>query len=130
MINNIYSTDTAFRNVAKELRCPTCSGLSVLDSDAEFSTTMKNIIKQKISNGLGKDAILKYFKERYGTWILRSPPKEGLGLVAWITPILIVSTMILFLLYLLTRERKHVRVMTPCSREEALTDMNNRLKCL
>lgn len=78
-----------FLDVAKELRCPTCTGLSVLESDATFSVQIKDIVKEQVQGGKSKDEILQYFTERYGPWILRAPPKQGFNLLAWALPIAI-----------------------------------------
>lgn len=79
--------DDLFRNVANELRCPTCKGLSVLDSDAKFSVQIKDEVKLQLSQGKSKIEILAFFSERYGPWILRVPPKEGVSALAWWFPI-------------------------------------------
>jgi cytochrome c-type biogenesis protein CcmH/NrfF len=77
----------SFRDVAKELRCPTCTGLSVLESDAAFSVQIKDIVREQVEAGKSKDEILKYFTARFGPWILRSPPVSGFNLWAWGVPI-------------------------------------------
>ena len=73
-----YSADEGFRDnkeffkdVAGELRCPTCTGLSVLDSDASFSVQIKDQVDEQIKEGKSKDEILSFFVERYGPWILK-----------------------------------------------------------
>jgi cytochrome c-type biogenesis protein CcmH len=76
-----------YRDVASDLRCPTCTGLSVLESDARFAVQIKDIVKEKVQAGESKEQILKYFTERYGPWILRAPPKTGFNLIAWALPI-------------------------------------------
>ena len=75
-----------FRDVASDLRCPTCTGLSVLDSDAPFSVQIKNEVKEQLAAGKGKSEILRFFTDRYGPWILREPPKDGINLWAWLIP--------------------------------------------
>ena len=37
----VDAKEELYREVAGELRCPTCTGLSVLDSDAPFSVQIK-----------------------------------------------------------------------------------------
>lgn len=76
----------SFRDVAKELRCPTCTGLSVLESDAAFSVQIKDIVREQVEAGKSKEEILKYFTARFGPWILRSPPVSGFNLWAWGVP--------------------------------------------
>src|SRR5689334_3500058 len=81
--------DPYFRDVAKELRCPTCTGLSVLESDASFSVQIKDQVKEQIGLGKNKEQIVSYFVDRYGPWILREPPKQGFNLLAWLVPSLL-----------------------------------------
>ena len=40
-----------FRKLSNELRCPTCQGLSVQDSEAGFSKSIKNKIIELIKEG-------------------------------------------------------------------------------
>ena len=78
-----------FKDVAGGLRCPTCTGLSVLDSDAKFSVQIKDEVKEQLEKGKNKEQILEFFTERYGPWILREPPSEGVNMLAWAIPILL-----------------------------------------
>lgn len=100
------SKQDMFKDVANELRCPTCTGLSVLDSDAPFSVQIKDLVQEKVNEGATKSEILDFFTERYGPWILRSPPKEGLNLIAWLVPVLLLCLGPLFLWLFVWRKRK------------------------
>ena len=75
-----------FIKLSDELRCPTCQGLSVKDSDAGFSNSIKDKIRELMKDGKSDKEILAYFVERYGEWILRAPTKSGFNLVLWILP--------------------------------------------
>ncbi len=75
-----------FRKLSDELRCPTCQGLSVKDSDAGFSNSIKDKIRELMKDGKSDKEILAYFVKRYGEWILRAPTKSGFNLVLWILP--------------------------------------------
>jgi len=76
-----------FHEVSKDLRCPTCTGLSILESDAGFSLQMKSAVAEQVKQGQSKENILKFFTERYGVWILREPPKQGFHILAWLLPL-------------------------------------------
>ena len=78
--------ETRFRKLSNELRCPTCQGLSVKDSEAGFSNSIKDKIHELMKLGKTDKEIKEYFIERYGEWILRAPPKKGFNLVLWILP--------------------------------------------
>ena len=75
-----------FRELSNELRCPTCQGLSVKDSEAGFSNSIKDKIRELMKHKKSDKEIREYFIERYGEWILRAPPKQGFNLVLWILP--------------------------------------------
>ena len=75
-----------FRKLSDELRCPTCQGLSVQDSDAGFSNSIKHKIRELMKRGKTDKEIKEFFVERYGEWLLRAPPKKGFNLVLWILP--------------------------------------------
>ncbi len=79
--------EALYRDVANNLRCPTCVGVSVLDSEAGFSVQIKDAVRRQVSEGKAPSEITAFFVERYGPWILRSPPKEGFDLIAWLVPI-------------------------------------------
>ena len=78
--------EARFRKLSNELRCPTCQGLSVKDSEAGFSNSIKDKIRELIKHKKTDKEIRGYFIERYGEWILRAPPKKGFNLVLWILP--------------------------------------------
>ncbi len=78
--------EARFRKLSNELRCPTCQGLSVKDSEAGFSNSIKDKIHELMKLGKTDKEIKEYFIERYGEWILRAPPKKGFNLVLWILP--------------------------------------------
>jgi cytochrome c-type biogenesis protein CcmH/NrfF len=110
-----------FRKAANELRCPTCTGLSVLDSDAGFSVQIKNMVKEKIREGKSYDEILKFFTERYGVWILRRPPAEGFNAMVWFVPI---GILVLgpFLLWIFVWSRRKVVVTDGVRPSSAILD--------
>jgi cytochrome c-type biogenesis protein CcmH len=127
-------TSEDFREVASGLRCPTCTGLSVLDSDAPFSVQIKNEVKEQMAVGKKKSEILQFFTERYGPWILREPPKQGINLWAWIIPtgILLLGPV---LIWYLVWNRGHTSQKSsieedyePMPLEEIITTMNRRLE--
>ena len=72
-----------YKDISGDLRCPTCTGLSILQSDAQFSIQMKEAVREQVELGKSKDEVMEFFTERYGLWILREPPSTGMHLFAW-----------------------------------------------
>jgi len=116
-----------FRDISKDLRCPTCTGLSIMESDAQFSIQMKTAVKEQVLAGKSKAEVLSFFTERYGLWILREPPKKGFHLIAWALPL---SSMILgpLLLWFFVWRRRIVatsKVIRPTA--EILSEMERMI---
>jgi cytochrome c-type biogenesis protein CcmH len=122
--------DINFREVAKDLRCPTCTGLSVLESDASFSVQIKDQVHEQMKLGKSKDEILKYFVERYGPWILREPPKEGFNLLAWGVPITLLIGGPILIWLLVWRRRVQFNAHGVRSTEALIQEMHDRLQAM
>ena len=84
--------DRGVREISDGLRCPTCQGISVNDSEAAFSRQIRDKVRRMLQEGQNGEQIRAYFVSRYGEWILRAPKKEGLGLVLWVLPGLLILT--------------------------------------
>ena len=74
------------REIALQLRCPVCQGLSVGDSPSELAQEMRHLVREQLRQGKTPPEVLDYFVQRYGEWILLAPPKRGFNLIIWITP--------------------------------------------
>jgi cytochrome c-type biogenesis protein CcmH len=74
------------RDIALQLRCPVCQGLSVGDSPSELANEMRTLVREQLQQGKTSAEVLDYFVQRYGEWILLAPPKHGFNLVLWVLP--------------------------------------------
>jgi cytochrome c-type biogenesis protein CcmH len=79
-------SEDAVHDVATQLRCVVCQSLSVADSPSETAHQMKAIIRERLAAGESPEQVKAYFVEKYGTWILLSPPRQGFNLLVWIVP--------------------------------------------
>jgi cytochrome c-type biogenesis protein CcmH/NrfF len=50
---------------------------------------MRAEVKQKLADGVGKEAILAGFVDRFGLIVLSAPPTSGFHLTAWIMPFVV-----------------------------------------
>ena len=74
------------QEVASQLRCVVCQSLSVADSPSETANQMRAIIRERLASGDNPEQVRAYFVEKYGDWILLSPPKSGFTLLVWVVP--------------------------------------------
>ena len=75
--------------ITKNLRCLICQGQSVYDSDSEFATSLKLVIKNKIDEGLSEDQIYNFLTKKYGEWILYDPQFNKNTYLLWFLPLLL-----------------------------------------
>lgn len=80
--------DRQVREVASQLRCPVCQGLSLQDSPSELAQEMRDVIRTRLESGETVDQVLAYFESGYGEWILMEPKAEGFNLAVYLLPVL------------------------------------------
>lgn len=76
-------------DVASNLRCPVCQGLSILDSPSELAQDMKRVVRDQVVAGRTRAEIESFFVQRYGEWVLLKPPARGANLTVWLGPFLL-----------------------------------------
>lgn len=80
--------DAVTRELASQLRCPVCQGLSIQDSPTEMAEDMKLLIREQLAEGRSAEEVKTYFIGRYGEWVLLEPKAQGLNLAVYILPAL------------------------------------------
>jgi cytochrome c-type biogenesis protein CcmH len=78
--------ENTVREIGAQLRCVVCQSLSVADSPSETANQMREIIRERLAAGQTPEQIKAYFVDKYGLWILLSPPKQGFSLLVWVVP--------------------------------------------
>lgn len=82
------SLDRRTREVASQLRCPVCQGLSINDSPAELAVEMKGVVREQLAAGKSPDEVRAYFVDKYGTWVLLEPEARGFNTLVYALPVL------------------------------------------
>lgn len=79
------------RHLSLELRCLVCQNQSIDDSDAPFAQDLRRLIRRDIVAGKSDDDIKDFLRQRYGDYVLLSPPLTGSTYLLWITPFAILA---------------------------------------
>ena len=82
------SLDRRTREVASQLRCPVCQGLSINDSPAELAVEMKGVVREQLAAGKSPEEVRAYFIDKYGTWVLLEPEPRGFNALVYALPVL------------------------------------------
>ena len=73
--------------VAETIRCPTCNGLSIHDSPSVLADGSRQIVEEQLQQGRSPDEVRAYFVSRYGPSAVLTPDTGGVGLLAWLLPV-------------------------------------------
>src|SRR3989442_11270566 len=82
--------------IATELRCPVCQGLSVKDSTSETARQMRDLVAQRVREGKTNAEIEAEFRAAYGDWILLSPPVASWSGLVWLVPVVTLAAGLVF----------------------------------
>lgn len=77
------------RELSAQLRCMVCQNQSIDDSDAPLAKDLRVLVRERLKAGDSDSAIMKYLTERYGDFILLSPPFKAHTLLLWTAPLLV-----------------------------------------
>ena len=121
-------SEDAVRIVASQLRCVVCQSLSVADSPSETAHQMREIIRQRLTAGETPEQVKAYFVEKYGLWILLSPPRQGFSALVWVVPFVALLTGLVLVVIAVRRwsRRSPVAVAPPPPVDEATRERISR----
>jgi len=73
-------------DIAVQLRCPVCQGLSAADSTSPAALAMQKRVRELVAAGYDEQQIKDFFVDRYGEWLLLEPSGNGLNKALWLLP--------------------------------------------
>ena len=90
----VGTTDTGARTeeervdaIASSVRCPTCRGQSVADSDAIAAENVRREITRRVGEGESDDEIRDALAARFGEGIILTPSRSGVTGLVWVLPV-------------------------------------------
>lgn len=79
----------AAHDLTARMRCPVCQGLSIADSTTPAARAIAARVEALLAAGYSEGQVLTYFEASYGEFIRLAPKPEGLNLVVWVLPVLV-----------------------------------------
>jgi cytochrome c-type biogenesis protein CcmH len=77
------------QSLEARLKCPSCEGLSVAESNSPSSLAVRQEVKRGVAAGESDQAIIAGLQARYGSAVLLTPPAGGLSILLWAIPVLL-----------------------------------------
>ncbi len=114
--------------LASQIRCPTCQGLSVGESDSPLARSSRDEIVRQVDEGRTDQQIRDYFVSRYGNDALMKTTSKGIGAVLWTLPGALGLLAVVGAAFALRRWRqtKSAVDLTDADRELVATAMRSR----
>lgn len=81
------TTAERVRSIAESIKCPTCQGQSVADSNATAARSIRTEIARRLEEGQTDDEIRSYIASLYGEEALLNPPRSGVAGLVWFLPV-------------------------------------------
>ena len=78
------------REIAKNLRCPVCQGEAIDESQAPLAADLRKLVRTRLVAGDTDAQTLAYIQDRYGDYVLMSPPMSLKTLLLWLSPLLVI----------------------------------------
>jgi cytochrome c-type biogenesis protein CcmH len=101
--------------IARDVRCPSCSGLSVAESDAPTAVAVRQLITDRVRAGRSDGSIEAELVRSYGSGILLRPPASGVGAVVWVAPALAGAAGVIAMVVVFGRRRRRAGPEAPVS---------------
>jgi cytochrome c-type biogenesis protein CcmH len=75
-----------YEQLTHQLRCVKCQNNNIADSPAGLAADLRAQVKEQLLAGKSDAEILAYMSDRYGNYILFTPPMESSTAWVWILP--------------------------------------------
>lgn len=75
--------------ISKTLRCVVCQNQSIYDSNAPLAEDMRRLVEKRVVAGDSDDEVRDYLRERYGDYVLMTPPLQSNTLLLWLGPLML-----------------------------------------
>jgi cytochrome c-type biogenesis protein CcmH len=79
------------RHLMKEVRCVVCQSQSIDESDAGIAVDLRRLIRAEIAAGRSDADIRRFLVDRYGDFVLFTPPFKVETLVLWFGPFVVLA---------------------------------------
>jgi cytochrome c-type biogenesis protein CcmH len=74
--------------IGRQLRCLVCQNESIEDSGADLARDLRQIVRQRVTQGDSDAAVTEYLVARYGDFVRLRPPFNGTTVLLWASPAL------------------------------------------
>lgn len=97
--------EARFKKLTEELRCLVCQNQNLADSTAPLAKQLREDAYEMIRNGKSDKEVIDFMVQRYGDFVLYSPPLKPTTYVLWIGPFVLLLLAVIILQLIIRRSR-------------------------
>ena len=79
------------RDIGRELRCLVCRNQSIFDSNAGLAQDLRAVVRERMVAGDTDAEILAYVQDRFGDYVLLTPPVAAHTAILWSAPLVFLA---------------------------------------
>lgn len=98
--------EARYKHLTNTLRCLVCQNESLAESNAPLAKQLREKAYEMLNNGASDKEIVDYMVQRYGDFVLYSPPLMPTTYLLWIGPFALLLFGIVIMQVILRRNRK------------------------
>jgi cytochrome c-type biogenesis protein CcmH len=114
------------KDLAEELRCLVCQNQTIADSNASLAVDLRGQIRTQIAAGRSDQEIRDYMVQRYGDFVLYSPPLKATTALLWAGPALLILGGAAAFVLVVRRRRTAPAEVATTQRHEAVRELLER----
>ncbi len=94
--------------LSENLRCLVCQNETIAASHADLAVDLRNQVREQLKAGKSEREILDFMVQRYGDFVLYTPPLKATTVLLWVGPFVLLAAMGFVLVRTLRRRRTEV----------------------
>ncbi|WP_407965200.1 cytochrome c-type biogenesis protein [Bartonella sp. C271] len=87
------------RDISSYLRCPVCQNQTIDDSNTSLARDLRLLVRERLKAGDNNQQVIHFLVERYGEFILLTPPFNKTTWFLWLSPLIIIIIGVSFILF-------------------------------
>lgn len=85
------TAEERMQSLSESYACPACRGQSVSESNAAVAVNIREFIRNEVTAGASDTEIRDQLVRAYGGEVLLTPPSEGVGVLVWMLPVVVLA---------------------------------------
>ena len=77
------------RVISMDLRCLVCQNQTIDDSNAPLAKDLRQLVRERLLKGDSNQQVKDYIQQRYGDYVLMTPPFDARTLLLWFAPFIL-----------------------------------------